>query len=78
MTKMNGFHKPSDSANKEKNSLPDTEETNSFPSAQSEYSHVDERTGFWELRATSVNTNKNKFPQFYNCTELKIARNIIA
>lgn len=41
MTKMNGFHKPSDSADKEKNSLPDSEETNSFPAAQSEYSHVE-------------------------------------
>lgn len=39
---MNGFHKPSDSGDKRKNSLPGSDKANAFPAAQSEYSHVEE------------------------------------
>lgn len=46
---MNGFHKPSDSANKGKNSLPGSDEANAFPAAQSEYSHVEEKNEVLEV-----------------------------
>lgn len=46
---MNGFHKPSDSANKGKNSLPGSDKANAFPAAQSEYSHVEEKNEVLEV-----------------------------